>query len=131
MIEPILFPAADTLVIDYLGSVLTPTVHGKVPDPRPAEFVTVQNTGGARRNLVTDGAQLTVEAWAETDTDAHDLAQLARAYLNALVGESLDGVAIYRVDEVSRPVPLPDPSEQPRYSFTSVVALRGAVLAGS
>lgn len=123
------FPDSAALVISYLNANLTPPVGSRIPNPRPAAFVTVQRTGGPKRNLVTDSPQLTVESWAATDAAAHDLAQQARALLNDLGDsvKSISGVAVYRVDEVSGPADLPDPlSNQSRYTQSFSVALRGS-----
>lgn len=126
MPEVITFPDTATLVITYLNANLTPPVHGRIPNPRLATFVTVTRTGGPKRNLVTDGAQITVESWAATDVAAMALAQLTRGYLNALPGQSVSGVPVYRVDEISGPADLPDPlSDQSRCSQSFTVALRG------
>lgn len=123
------FPDSVALIIDYLNAGITPPVHHKIPNPRPATFVTVQRTGGPKRNLVTDEPQVTVEAWAATDVAAHDLAQTVRALLNDLGDNvrSLDGVPVYRCEEISGPVDLPDPlSDQPRFSQSFSIALRGS-----
>lgn len=102
------------------------TVVSRVPNPRPTAFVRVMRTGGPRMNLVADDAQVTVESWADEDTDAHDLAQVARALVVAARGTVVDGTTVYRVTEVSGPAWLPDGiSDQPRYTQTFTVATRG------
>lgn len=132
MTEPIVFPDATAAVCTWLDSQLLEPVGSKVPNPRPTRFVTVARTGGPKRNLVTDEAQITVESWGATDEQAHDTAQAARAYLNAMIGQIVNGSPVYRVDELSGPANLPDPlSEQPRYSQSFAVAIRGEVLTGS
>jgi hypothetical protein len=130
--EPILFPDAIEIVCDYLDQFFAEPVRSKIPNPRPDAFITVTRTGGPRRNLVTDEPQVTVESWAQSDEEAQDIAQIARAYLGAMVGEVVNGAAVYRVDELSGPANLPDPlSEQPRYSQSFAIAIRGEVLTGS
>lgn len=130
--EPILFPDAIETVIDYLGPLVDEPVRSTVPNPRPDAFYTVTRTGGPRRNLVTDEPQITVESWAQSDAEAQDMAQIARAYLGAAVGAVVNGAQVYRVDELSGPGNLPDPlSEQPRYSQSFAIAIRGEVLTGS
>lgn len=120
------FPDTTAVVCTYLNGLLAQPVLTRIPDPRPATFVRVLRTGGPRRNLVTDQAQVTVESWAASDEEAHDLAQLARAHLHELPGQTVNDALVFRVDEVSGPADLPDPiSEQPRYSQTFTVALRG------
>lgn len=134
MNDPILFADVEALVTDFLTEVLDVTVSSEVPPTQTLddEHLQVFRTGGPRRNLVTDEPQLSIEARAATPKAAHDLAQLARAHLHALVGTTLDGLAVYRVDELSGPQALPDPnSAQPRYVFTVTVALRGTTVTGS
>lgn len=125
--QPILFPAVDSTLVAALGAVLAPVpVSTKVPNPRPVTFVIVRRVGGTRAGLVADEALITVEAWADTDPAAHDLAQIARARLGALEGTVAGGVTIYRVGESSGPQDLPDPdSNQSRYTQTFTVTVRG------
>lgn len=126
MTEPVEFPDAERIVIDYLDTVLGAPVSLTVPNPRPDEFVTVQRVGGPRLNVVADNATLAIEAWADSPTAAKTVLAVARAHLNALGGQTVGGVPIYRVTEVGGPSYLPDPdSEQPRYALTIQVAMRG------
>lgn len=132
MTEVVLFPDATATVIDLLGAALAERdddapVLPRVPDPRPARFVTVRRTGGVSRSIVIDDTQLTVESWGDSDEDAHDLAQLCRGLLHAAVGTVQGVVVMYRVTEVAGPANLPDPmSDQPRYSQTFLAAMRGS-----
>lgn len=117
----VIFPDAVEVIIGHLADVLDDPVEPRVPNPRPDRFLTVQRVGGARRTIVTDAPLLAFEAWAQSDQDAHDLAQLARAHVHALVG-----TAVYLVEEAGGPALLPDPeSHQSRYVFTVAVHLRG------
>lgn len=126
MYDTVLFGDATASAITRLNASLVEPVSGKVPDPRPPSFVTVQRTGGTQRTRVSEDVQLTVEAWATRDDDAHDLAQRARRILHGLTGEVEGGVAFYQCAELSGPVNLPDPlSEQPRCTFTVVLHVRG------
>jgi metal-dependent amidase/aminoacylase/carboxypeptidase family protein len=130
--EPIMFPDAVAAVVTFLDTYLLEPVRSAVPNPRPTAFYTVRRTGGPRRNLVTDGAQITVESWAQTDEDAQDMAQAARAYLHTIVGQTVNGAPVYRCDELAGPALLPDPlSNQPRYSQSFEIAIRGETLVGS
>lgn len=134
MSEVVVFPDAVALTLTYLASVLpehgydVPTCQ-RVPNPRPAVFVRVLRVGGPRLNLVVDAATLTVEAWAADDDDAMALAQLTRALLHAMAGTTVDGVAIYRVQEFAGPAMQPDAvSDQPRAVATYSVETRGAAV---
>lgn len=123
------FPDAELLISGHLDEVLDATVGTKVPNPRPSPLVVVRRVGGPRLNPVADDALLTIESWAADPSDAHDLAQLARAHVHALRGQVVAGAAVYRTADAAGPQSLPDPlSDEPRYSFTVSVALRGAAL---
>lgn len=120
--QPIVFPDAVEVVLDYYATVL-PGVesHRQIPASRPTQWLRVLRTGGVRETLVTDAAQITVEAWADTPAAATDLAQLARAHLNASLG-----VIAWRIEELGGPADLPDlESQQHRYTWTALVHLRG------
>lgn len=129
--EPVVFPDAVAVVTTWLSAHLIEPVSGRVPNPRPEAFVTVQRTGGPRRNLIADNPQITVESWGQNDEDTHDLAQAARAYVHTLLGETVNGVFVSRVDEISGPAPLPDLSEQTRWSQSFALVTKGVVLTGS
>jgi hypothetical protein len=116
------FPDATKALCTLFNQELTPPCVPRVPNPRPSIFLVVRRVGGPRRNLVTDEPMVAVEAWADSDENAHDLIQQARAVLHAAIGTA----GIYRVTEISGPGNLPDPvSDQPRYTQTFQVALRG------
>lgn len=140
--EVIVFPDATLLFADYLRDELADRgytglhVGTRIPNPRPAQFVRVLRTGGTQRNVIVDETQLTVECWASSEKAAQDMAQLARALIVAARGQVLDGTPVYRVVDItgpgslpSGPVHTPDPlSGQERYSFSMLVACRGAVV---
>lgn len=121
-----MYQDAAALVIEHLSDMLTVPVVGKVPTTRPDEWVLVRLVGGARLNKVADEPRLAIEAWSTTDEDAHDLAQECRGLVWQLRGTTLDGVAVYRIQEASGPQNFPDPvSDQPRFTFSVQIALRG------
>lgn len=127
MVELFVFPDTTALVCSALTDRLDRPAGTLVPEQRPDEFFRVLRTGGPRHTIVSDAAQVTVESWAATEAAAHDMAQLARAVLHTLPGTVVDGVPVYRVDEISGPGNLPDPlSNHPRYSQTFAVHTRGA-----
>lgn len=134
MTDPIRFPDAVAVVVDYLTTELAArgddaTVTSKVPDPRPDRLVRVSRTGGPRTSLVSDGAQISVECWDLLEEDAQDLAQTCRALLLVMRGTVQSGVAVYRVSELGGPALLPDPlSNAPRYVFSQQVQMRGELL---
>lgn len=128
--EVIVFPDATKLLIDYLNAELGIPVHHEIPKPRPTAFLTVRRVGGVRQTLVSDNPMVVFEAWSNSHEDAHSIAQAARALVHAARGQVLDGVAVYGIVEISGPADLPDPlSNQPRFTFTLTVAVRGSVSA--
>jgi hypothetical protein len=127
----IIFPDATETLITYLTDLLPdygencPVVK-EVPNVRPARFVQLFRTGGPRHNLVVDGAQITVECWADTDAEAADLASLVRAALLAVKSDVVGTVTFYKVDELAGPADLPDPqSNQSRMTWSVIALLRG------
>ncbi len=123
----VLFPDAAGLVVAYLAGELNVPVGTRVPNPRPARFVKIARHGGVALNRVTDGPQISVEAWDATEEEAHDLAQRARSRLWALRGSVLDGVTVYQVTDFAGPQSFPDPdSTQARYVFAVQLGLRGS-----
>lgn len=129
MTEVIVFTPAELVAVAHLSEVLNVPVSTRVPATRPPSYVRVVRTGGGRESLVTDRAQLTVEAWAPTELEAAQLAELARAQLFATAGELIGDTWVNRVGEVGGPAYSPDPaSETPRYVFTVLLITRGSVL---
>lgn len=130
MREPVLFPDAVAAVTTWLADNLGLPTCETVPNPRPDVFYRVQRVGGAARDVVVDDATIVVEAWSVSPEEAMDLAQLARAYLHALVNTYVDDTLVYRVSDVAGPASLPDPlSNQARVTATFQVTVRGAALA--
>lgn len=120
-------------VVDLMLGVIAEAVPGipagtLVPNPRPPSFVVARRAGGERTSVVVDTAVVTVEAWAATPAAAADLAEQCRAAIHAAEGTVVEGVPVYRVDDVGAPSDLPDPlSDQPRYQLSVLVATRGSV----
>lgn len=121
------------VVIGALNTALTPPVSSKVPNPRPAEFVTVQRKGGGPMTAVSDGPHLTVECWAGTDIAAFALAAQVRIVLQQLADGTrrtvtttpAAGLVIYQYEEFSGPAYLPDPdSTQDRVTWTCRLHVR-------
>ena len=129
----VLFPDAVAAITTYLADATGVATAKRVPNPRPDQFYRVIRIGGTARDVVIDDATLAVEAWALTDGEADDLANLARAHLLAIANHVLDdGTVIYGVTEVAAPADLPDPtSSQSRSTATYGARIRGAALTGA
>jgi hypothetical protein len=130
--ERILFPDAVAATMGALTAQLPGLgfsgvpVLTRVPAARPARFVVVLRTGGPRVNLVTDAAQITLEAWAPAEAEAHDLAQAVRGIVGGLAATVTGGVTVYGVEELSGPANSPDSvSDQARYAWSMIVNVRG------
>lgn len=134
MLQPIVFPDAEALLIDVLAEFIDAPVGAIVPpnlDPGD-EHVAVIRAGGVSRDLVVDDPTIVFEARAGGRTAAQALIQQVRAHVHALVGSTLDGVAVYRVRDVGGPAWQPDPDTRaPRFVYTASISLRGAVADGS
>jgi hypothetical protein len=123
--EGILYPDIENLVCGYLRTRMAspPPTGIRVPSPRPNEFIRVQRTGGIKETLVSEAAQVTVEAWAQSEERASLLLSTCRAILNAA------DATLYGVREFSGPANLPDPlSAQIRYTMSFQVRARGTVI---
>lgn len=134
MLEPIVFPDAEALLIGALADALTVDTYAIAPVDRNIgdEFVVVVRVGGPNRDEVVDDATLVFEAWSAGRTSAMALAQQVRARVHALVGSMIDGVPVYRVRESAGPAWQPDPdTRHPRVVFSAQVSVRGTAESGS
>lgn len=123
--EAVLFRDIEALVCTYLRKPLLGSIQIgiRIPSTRPAEFIRVMRTGGPRETVASEAAQITVEAWAQSESRASLLLSQCRALLNAA------DETIYGVRELSGPANLPDPvSSQIRYTQSFQVRARGAVI---
>lgn len=123
--DAVLFRDVEALVCTFLRKPLLGTIQIgiRVPNPRPLEFIRVLRTGGPKETLVSEAAQITVEAWAQTEDRASLLLSQCRALLNAA------DETIYGVREFSGPANLPDPlTSQFRYTQSFQVRARGTVI---
>lgn len=124
----ILDPDAEALLIGYLAEQLPATGFDvPVSDRTPQtgiESVTLYRTGGVRRDLVTDQAQITVDVRAASGSRAVAILQMTRALLNDLWSRTLEGFQVYQVVELSGPYSNPTDIDMIRYSQSFIVALR-------
>lgn len=121
-------PDAEQLVINYLATQLP--LHGfavdvadRVPQTN-SESVTVIRTGGVRRDLVTDQAQLSIDVRAAKNSRAVEIIQMVRALLNDLWASQIEGFQVYDVNELSGPYSNPTGTDWCRYSQNFIVAIR-------
>jgi len=128
--EVIVFPDAEALAVTYLKAKMPGvTVATKVPNPRPSKLIKVTRVGGSKLRLNADSPVLAFECWGSTTVEASDLAKYARAYVNAMAGEKVNGVWVYKVREVGGPANFPDPdSDSPRYQFSVAIDTKGVAL---
>lgn len=124
---PIEFPDAEKTVRAYLLPLMGGTrVATRVPNPRPASWLRILRTGGARESRFVDRPQITLEGWAQDEETALKIVNDARTWLNAAGGQ------VFGVEEVSGPANLPDPTTaQIRYTMTVWVRIRGTAVTGN
>jgi len=127
----VVFPDAVLLAADELEARLPALVGApvpvgnRVPSPRPDRFVRVRRQGGTRVTVVTEAAQLEVEAWALDQGQAEDLAQACRSVLFSMQCRTVAGVPVYLVEDVGGPAEVPDPlSDQPVSQFSVALHVR-------
>jgi len=123
-VAELLVPADDEVAaVDELNARMPVPVGTRVPNPKPPEFGRIVATGGAERDLVTDGATLALEGFAETETRARRICAEMIAHLQAAGrAGTVGGVACYGVRAVSLPANLPMPSVPTHYRFTATVS---------
>jgi hypothetical protein len=133
MSAPVLvFPDVVALVVPTLTTQLPALVGGpvhvgnRVPSPRPDRFVVLRRAGGSRITIVTEAATINVAAWAQSVPEADDIAQACRSVLHGMAGSLVDGVPIYKVDDLGAPAEEADPlSDQPMSQLSVSVHVRG------
>jgi hypothetical protein len=126
MVEVIQATDMEAFVVSFLKTHTSMPVGTRVPNLMRECFVRVSQTGGTRRDVITDTAAVLVECFAPDTVSASNIAGVCRAYL-------LSAAAL--TDEVTRivdgggPVFLPDPlTNTPRYQFLIELHMRGSVL---
>lgn len=128
--EVIAFPDAEAVAITYLKSKIAGvSISTKIPDPRPTKLIKVTRVGGTKLRLNADSPMLVFECWGSTSIEASELCRQARAYVNAMAGETINGVWVFKVREVGGPAFFPDPSTTlPRYQFSVAIDTKGVAL---
>ncbi|AYD81614.1 head-to-tail connector complex protein [Streptomyces phage Kromp] len=132
----VVFPDAELVAVTILRSALddATTVGTEWPDDLLQKVqggvVSVTRGGGAVvQRYVLEDVTLDIDVLAADKGQAHDLAQLVRAHLQAARGTTVDGAQIYRVADVSL-IWLPyEPDAEtapvPRYVLVMQMRLRG------
>ncbi|MFD8618263.1 hypothetical protein [Streptomyces sp. NPDC059513] len=130
MTEVIAFADAESLAVTYLKSKIAGvSVSTKVPSPRPQKLIKVTRVGGSKLRLNADSPILVFECWAPDSIQASALCRQARAYVNAMDGQTINGVWVFKVREVGGPAFFPDPdTDLPRYQFSVAIDTKGEVL---
>ena len=126
MAEVIIFPDPIAAAIEFLMAYLPASVwvSQDAPAQRPAELVTVTDTGGAGvHDHVLDETRLTLDVWAGDSIRASELARTIYALLWAWPGV---GRGVYRRKGWTRPAYFPDSETRiPRYVLTVTFSFRG------
>ena len=88
-------------------------VSNRVPEPRPARFITVERTGGQRTHL-WDSPMFAVQAWAGTEAEASALADEVAV---AILDWQRESIVAY--SDVRSLYAFPDPDARvPRFQLT-------------
>lgn len=128
--EVIAFPDAEAVLVTYLKTKIAGvSISTKIPDPRPTKLIKVTRVGGSKLRLNADSPMLAFECWGSTSVEASALCRQARAYVDAMAGETVNGVWVFKVREVGGPVYFPDPDTAlPRYQFSVAIDMKGVAL---
>ena len=127
---PVLFDDAVAVALEVLRTgftarSITAPVHARIPSPRPAAFVSVSRIGGIVTDLVLDAATISIDAWGQAEDYAAALAEEARRLINSAGGVYTAGHVNY-TQEIKGPTRMPDlESQQPRYTATYAIWIRG------
>lgn len=119
------YPDIIALLRAYLLPIVSVPVASRVPDPRPAQWVQLRRVGGTQQRPVRDQPRVDAIAWADSDPDAWDLAELVRRSVHGLTGTTTLGPVVYRVDETLGPRQLDDElTGSPRVWATYSISIR-------
>lgn len=130
---PVVFPSLKAWAVGYLDTWLSlrpesyasgVTVRTKVPSTMPARMVQIADDGGPRGDAVTKVSSVRVNVWAETDTDAEDLALLIAAAFEESPG---DGPVVAHLGSFG-PYEVPEQSGKPHYLLSVDLGVRGLPL---
>ena len=120
--ELLVTPDVEGAVVSWLRIGLGAAVDKvatKVPSTMPARMVRVSLTGGSRRDVATDVAQVTVECWLPDELSASTVARKAHGLMFSAAGMTAGAVFVRKVETVGGVQNFPDPdTNNPRYQFT-------------
>lgn len=127
-----LYPDAELVVIDFLRTAFLSRPEGytanvifgnRVPEVRPYRFVKVKRNGGVSDETPTlDAPRIDIEAWAQDDADAHDIAALCHALIYTMPNRT----AVRKIEPFLGLTRIEDPlSHVSRVLFTLTLRMRG------
>lgn len=120
--EVLVTPDVEAAVVTFLTAglgALASKVATKVPATMPTTMVRISLTGGSRRDVASDIAQVTVECWAPDGPTASNLARRSLALMMSAPGSDPGGMWVRRAETVGGVQFFPDPdTNKPRYQFT-------------
>lgn len=124
MSTPIMFPDIEAWAISKLRPAIPPVaVDIKVPQVRPASFVSVRHDAGRRLDGPLKAGRLGVRVFGPTEEAATDLAARVESVLSA----SADGDPVVLIETTSGPSVVPD--EIPTRYLVLNLIYRGSPLA--
>lgn len=65
----------EEIIVEYLSDNLEIPVAADVPEIMPDEFISLELTGGGFGDIILDYPTVAIQCWAETRTDAKNLAR--------------------------------------------------------
>ena len=123
---------AELVVINYLRAAFATRPEGyaanvvfgnQVPEIRPDKFVKVKRNGGVSDETPTlDAPRIDIEAWAQDDADAHDIAALCHALIYTMPNRT----PVRKIEPFLGLTRIDDPlSHVSRVLFTLTLRMRG------
>lgn len=127
--EALSIPDGKALMIAWLHDLTGLRVASAVPEPRPDEFIKVQDAGMQRIDRHISELSFTLEFWAKSTVRAYGIGSTVLAFFE--IADEIDGVTVYRPRDWGPPVELPDESGHPRYTATVSFRLKSSPADGA
>lgn len=123
-VRPLLSARPESYTDDVFVSNEIPKNAATGEPERRARMVIFRRDGGGRLSHAIDQPRLSVDCWAQTKSDAMDLARMVCALLDASPGDANVKTCVHS----SGPTRISDPSKQPRVYATFDLTTKGTDL---
>jgi hypothetical protein len=136
MTEVIVYPDAELITVNYLRAAFATRsetyaagvrVGTVTTNPLVPPLIVIRRSGGIAE-FPRDRPRVDATVWHTSDSAAQNLAQLTRGLLHAMRGV-VGGTTVYRVEDFTGPIPIPDPDTgTPRWLLSVELSIRGTAV---